>query len=381
MQTLRKITITGFKSIRDQTLELDRLNVFIGGNGAGKSNLIGAFRFLHEVINQRLEKYVVTRGGADNILHFGRKTTPHIKFHLRFEDATSFSTFDLRIDGTADSGLVIAAELPLAIQKDATTWYSQPLGYVTRDDGSVESGTVVDLMTHYSRESKLLEDERDEARQVAQALVNCRVYHFHDTSDTAAMKGICDVDDNRLLRPHAENLAAILYYLQEKKPDYFALIEDTLKQIAPFFGGFQLSPSRLNESKIRLEWKEKGHDGYFNATVLSDGTLRFICLATLLLQPDMPGLVLLDEPELGLHPAAITLLAELLVSASQRTQILVATQSVTLINQLTPEQVWTVDRENDQSTFSKLQQDDLSEWLGEFALGELWEKNLIRARP
>lgn len=381
MRTLRKITIKGFKSIRDQTLELDRLNVFIGGNGVGKSNLIGAFRFLHEVIQQRLEKYVVTRGGADNILHFGRKTTPKMEFLLEFDDARALSTYLLKIEATSESGLVIAWEHAQSNAKDAQTWYSQPVGYVTRDDGSIATGLAADLMSHYTRESKLLDDERDEARQVAQALVDCRVYHFHDTGDDSPMKKVSNIEDNRVLRSQAENLAAFLYYLQEKKPDHFALIEDTIRQIAPFFGGFQLQPRRLNEATILLEWSEKGHEGYFNATALSDGTLRFICLATLLLQPDLPELILLDEPELGLHPAAITLLADLLVSASQRAQILVATQSVTLINQLEPEQVWTVDREDDQSTFRKLHREDLSEWLGDYALGELWEKNLIRARP
>ncbi|MDP3851623.1 MAG: AAA family ATPase [Luteolibacter sp.] len=136
---------------------------------------------------------------------------------------------------------------------------------------------------------------------------------------------------------------------------------------------FVLKPSRLNESKIRMEWLEKGHEGYFNATSLSDGTLRFICLVTLLLQPDLPGLILLDEPELGLHPAAVALLSDLLISASQRAQILVASQSVTLINHLEPDQVWTVNREEDQSTFHQLSHEDLSAWMDRYALGELWE--------
>lgn len=380
MRTLRKITIHGFKSIRAETLELDRLNVFIGGNGAGKSNLIGVFRFLHEVVQQRLEKYVLTRGGADHILHFGRKTTPQMELALEFEQEETVSTYQLKIDSTNESGLVIAWEHVEATPKDQEVLYTLPVGYVTGDDGSID-GPGSNRMGHYAWESRLLDDDREVAVQLVRALAGCRVYHFHDTSDTAAMKGICDVNDNRRLRPQAENLAAMLYYLQEKAPDHFALIEDTVAQIAPFFGGFQLQPLRLDEAKIRLEWNEKGHDGYFNATDFSDGTLRFICLATLLLQPDLPGLILLDEPELGLHPAAITLLADLLVSASQRTQIVVATQSVTLINQLEPEQVWAVDRENDQSTFRKLQREELSEWLGEYALGELWEKNLIRARP
>ncbi len=363
MRTLEKLTIKGFKSIREQTLELDRLNVFIGGNGVGKSNLIGAFRFLHEVINQRLSKYVATRGGADSILHFGRKTTPELEFFLEFGDGATANAYRLRLEGTDESGLVISSE---------TSYHHEKKIY---------SKAYSNYVSGYSNESKLRDNGHMSAGQVTRDLDSYRVYHFHDTSETAAAKGICDLEDNRILRPQAENLAAFLYLLQVKHPDHFSLIEDTVKQIAPFFGGFQLKPSRLNESKIRLEWTEAGHDGYFNATSLSDGTLRFICLATLLLQPELPAVVLLDEPELGLHPAAVALLADLLSAASERTQVVVGTQSVTLINHLTPDQVWTVNREGDQSVFLKLSRADYSTWLDDYALGELWEKNLIKARP
>ena len=218
-------------------------------------------------------------------------------------------------------------------------------------------------------------------RQILADLESYRVYHFHDTSDTAPAKGLSDVDDNRFFRPQAENLAAFLYYLQQQKQQHFSLIQDTVRQIAPFFDRFLLAPSRLNPSKISLEWNERGSDAYFNASSLSDGTLRFICLSVLLLQPDLPSLVLLDEPELGLHPAAITVLANMLESAATRTQVIVATQSVTLVNQFTPELVWTVDREESQSVFRQLQSADQSAWLDDYALGELWEKNRLGARP
>jgi len=219
------------------------------------------------------------------------------------------------------------------------------------------------------------------ARQVVNDLESYRVYHFHDTSDTAAVKGTADVEDNRVLRPQAENLAAFLYWMQQKQPDHFRNIRDTLRQIAPFFDEFRLAPSRLNEEKVRLEWKEKGSDAYFNASSLSDGTLRFLCLATLLLQPQLPAVVLLDEPELGLHPAAVTLLADLLSSAATRTQAIVATQSVTLVNLFEPEAVWAVDREDGQSAFRHLSQQDMSSWMDDYGLGEMWEKNILGARP
>jgi predicted ATPase len=362
MRTLKNLTIEGFKSIREQTLELAPLNVFIGSNGSGKSNLIEAFRFLREIANQNLGGYTLIKGGANTLLHFGRKKSRGIRLRLRFGDPALENEYQVRLKSTDEDGLVISAETI----------------------GQTEIGPKLDSgITSYSiiKESGLRQMNHAFARQVVEDLDSFRVYHFHDTSDTAAVKATCDVDDNRDLRPQAENLAAFLYWLQEKKPDHFASIQDTIRQIAPFFDEFRLAPSKLNESKMRMEWKEKGSDTYFNATSLSDGTLRFICLATLLLQPDLPRVVLLDEPELGLHPAAVTLLADLLTSASTRTQVIVATQSVTLVNQLEPEQVWTVDREDGQSVFRHLSRSDMTQWLDDYALGDLWEKNVLGARP
>ncbi|MFD2304397.1 AAA family ATPase [Roseibacillus ishigakijimensis] len=363
MRRLKNITIRGLKSIREQTLELDKLNVFIGGNGAGKSNLVGAFQLLHEVVNQRLTDYSIARGGASSLFHFGRKITSAIEIELSLRlSNSSVLDYKLQIEAT-DEGLLFVKNEEVNKQADGS------------DNG---------IILPNSRLESRIKDDRDPlSKQLFSSLDSFRVYHFHDTSETAAVKGHCAVEDNRLLRPRAENLAAYLYFLQQKHPEHLALIEDTIRQIAPFFDGFRLAPSRLNEDKIRLEWQEKGQDGYFNATALSDGTLRFICLTTLLLQPeeDLPTVLLLDEPELGLHPAAVALLADLLSSCAEKCQVIVATQSVTLINQLHPEQVWTVDRENAQSVFRQLNENSYRQWLDDYSLGELWEKNLLNARP
>lgn len=238
----------------------------------------------------------------------------------------------------------------------------------------------IDLGAGHS-EARVQQSNERLARHVRDDLNSYRIYHFHDTSSSARVKQTCDVDDNRRLHPDAGNLAAFLYRLQQKYAGHFQNIEDTIRQIAPFFEGFRLEPSRLNPDKIRLEWKEKGSEAYFNASALSDGTLRFMCLATLLLQPTLPAVVLLDEPELGLHPAAISLLADLLESASQQSQVLVATQSVTLVNQFTPEFVWVVERVEQQSVFRHLESADMSAWLENYSLGELWEKNILGGRP
>jgi len=362
MRTLEKLTIKNFKSIREQTLALGRLNVFIGGNGAGKSNLIGAFRFLREIVNQNLASYVGIKGGADTLLYFGKKKSPEMSFFLEFGEWNTANAYSVKLRGTDDDGLVIGEEMAFYERKR----YSKP---------------YVKPVSSFSKESKLKTVDHICTRQVMRDLDSYRVYHFHDTSDTAAVKSTGDLEDNRALRPQAENLAAFLYWMQQKQPDHFANIQDTLRQIAPFFEEFRLAPSKLNEGKIRLEWKEKGSDAYFNASSLSDGTLRFVCLATLLLQPELPAIVLLDEPELGLHPAAVTLLADLLSSAATRTQVIVATQSVTLVNQFEPESVWAVDRQDNQSVFRHLSDQDMTTWLDDYGLGELWEKNVLGARP
>ena len=363
MRTLEQLTVKNFKSIREQTLALGKLNVFIGANGAGKSNLIEVFRFLREIVNQNLTTYTGTKGGADTLLYFGRKNSREMSFSLEFGEGSRSNAYSIELLGTSDDGFIISNE---------TTFYHERDKYQKPYDHAV---------SYSARESGLKSDSHISARQVATDLDSYRVYHFHDTSDTASVKGLGNVDDNRYLRPQAENLAAFLYWMQQKRLDHFANIQDTVRQIAPFFEEFQLAPSKLNENKIRLEWKENGSDAYFNASSLSDGTLRFLCLSTLLLQPELPKVVLLDEPELGLHPAAITLLAGLLSSAATRTQVIVATQSVTLVNQFEPDSVWAVDRQDGHSIFQHLNQKDMAAWLDDYGLGELWEKNVLGARP
>jgi predicted ATPase len=237
------------------------------------------------------------------------------------------------------------------------------------------------LAASAAKESVLRESKERVARYVSEDIANYRVYHFHDTSRTASVKQPCKIDDNRTLASDAANLAPMLKLFQAKHPNNFALIEGTIKQIAPFFDGFVLEPLKANPEMIKLEWREKGSDDYMDGHSLSDGTLRFMCLATLLLQPDLPRLILLDEPELGLHPAAIQVLASLLRAASQRSQILLATQSVTLINQFDPEDVVVADRQDGGTTFTRLSSETFSNWLDEYSIGELWEKNLIGGRP
>lgn len=362
MRVLEQLIVKNFKSIRDQTLRLGRLNVFIGGNGAGKSNLVGVFHFLNRVVSGDLQNYTGESGGANSILHFGRKQSPSLSIELEFVEGNYANGYKLDLRPTAQDGFIFSNE---------SFWfhdrkYPNPLSNYL---GSGHS------------EARIQKSTERIAGYVKQDLDSYRIYHFHDTSPSAKVKQTGDVDDNRRLHTDAGNLAAFLYRLQQKHAGHFQNIEDTIRQIAPFFEGFRLEPLALAPDKLRLEWREKGAEAYFNASALSDGTLRFMCLATLLLQPVMPNVILLDEPELGLHPAAISLLADLLESAAQRTQILVGTQSVTLVNQFTPESVWVVERAGGASVFKHLESADMSAWLEDYSLGDLWEKNILGGRP
>jgi predicted ATPase len=363
MRVLEQLKIKNFKSIRDQTLRLGPLNVFIGGNGSGKSNLIGVFHFLNRVVSGDLQNYTGETGGADSLLHFGRKRSPSLSVELEFVQGDNANGYSFELRPTAEDRFIFSRE---------TFWF--------HDRSRFAKGLPTELGGGHA-EARIQKSTERIAGWVKSDLDSYRIYHFHDTSASAKVKQTCDVDDNRQLQIDASNLAAFLYRLQQKSPGHFQNIEDTIRQIAPFFEGFQLKPSELNPDKIRLEWKEKGGETYFNAHALSDGTLRFMCLATLLLQPIMPNVILLDEPELGLHPAAISLLADLLESAAQRTQILVATQSVTLVNQFTPQSVWIVEREDRASVFKHLESANMSAWLEDYSLGDLWEKNILGGRP
>jgi predicted ATPase len=363
MRKLEQITIQNFKSIRDQTLKLAPLNVFIGANGSGKSNLVGIFHFLRGVVERELQIQTAKAGGADALLHFGRKNSQFLKLEVRFVEGSVANGYSLELIPTEEDRFAFG---------DEKFWYHRTLQYPEPYDIPLGSGHV---------ESRLSRETGNISSYVRQDMRSYQIYHFHDTSDSAKSKSTGDVDDNLFLRPDAANLAAFLYRLKQMNPGHFENIETTIRQIAPFFEGFRLEPSRLNPDKIRLEWREHGNEEYFNASALSDGTLRFICLATLLLQPYIPPLILLDEPELGLHPAAIGLLADLLQSAATTTQVIVATQSVTLVSQFAPEQVWVVERREGASVFEHLEAKDMSNWLEDYSLGELWEKNILGGRP
>ena len=367
MSALERIQLTGYKSIRELDLELASLNVLIGPNGAGKSNLISAFELLRQIVAGNLATYVLKEGGADTFLHYGRSHTERIEMSFTFQGDKA------ELHNGYRCTLVPTAEDTLGFSEESC-WFHDPR-YAQPMTVELGRGHRETRLSTFGGRGQYV------ARHVYRAMQSWRVYHFHDTSASARIKGAGDVDDNRDLRDDASNLAAYLYLLQERYPDHYRGIVASVRLVAPFFDDFDLKPSRLNPDKIRLEWRERGSDAYFNAHALSDGTLRFISLATLLQMPTLPDTILIDEPELGLHPYAISLLAALLRSAAMRTQVIVSTQSVTLVNQFGPDDIVVVDRKDGQSVFSHAEPAALGEWLEDYAMGDLWEKNLFGGRP
>ncbi len=359
------ITVKGFRSIKSiEKLELRPINLLIGANGSGKSNFLGAFSLLRVLREGKLVGYTDARGGAAKILHFGSKITQQLELELSFSDGQN--GYRVALSPTAEDRLYV---------HDEGCWFWERPKYPgPLTVGLVGSGTEAAISKP---------QEKRVPKWVQGRLDSMRIYHFHDTGDTSLLKRTANLDDNRFLRDDASNLASYLNLLAKNHFAEYQLILKTVQRVAPFLHDFHLEPLRRNRKSIKLEWIHKSSDDYLDASALSDGTLRFICLATLFLQPALyrPSVILVDEPELGLHPFAITMLANLIKAAAVKTQIVISTQSALLLDHFQPEDVLVTDLEEGATTIRRLQSEDLTEWLDEYSLGQLWEKNQFGGRP
>lgn len=366
---LKSLRLAGWKSIKDQTVDFGPVTVLVGANGAGKSNLVSFFQLLNETFAKKpgFREYVATHGKAAALLHFGPKTTQSLECELKF-DAPNGESFYLARWGYGQDQLVFLEE---------SVGFQKP----TFPDPHVDS-----LGVGHS-ESKLAE-AKDDGNQTAKILLGmlrqCRVFHFHDTSETAALRASCYVDQDKYLMRDAGNLAAMLYRYQENDKRAFARIREAVRQMVPGFHDFVLEPDTIDSRRIELRWVGQTGNHEFSAFQLSDGSVRFIALATLLLQPaeSLPTLIVLDEPELGLHPAALQLLGEMIHDASQSCQLLLATQSALLLDEFEAAEVVVVDNRDNVTTFRRLSDEAaMEEWLKEYTLSEIWERNFVGGGP
>lgn len=358
---LEEITLNGYKSIRElKAFSLHHgVNVLIGANGSGKTNFIRFFELLGHMMdpNKGLQNYISARGRADAFLFRGVKVTAEFSAHLKF----GLNEYKFTLRAADDRSLFFAHEsVPFAGPR---------FGRVTNDQGSghLESALI--------RKQSLTKAEA----WALDAMRNWRVYHFHDTSPTAPMMGVCNVVDHDVLHSNGGNLAAFLMHMAQNHADHFARIEETVRQVAPFFGAFVLK--EIAPGQTQLLWKDRYSDLLYYPHQLSDGTIRYICLATLLLQPNPASTLIVDEPELGLHPFGIKLLASLLHEASEHARLIISTQSSLLIDELAPEQIIVANHRDGETVLERLDSDLLAEWLQEYTLGQLWEKNELGGQP
>ena len=361
MAKLESLTVRGFKSIRSlEDFKPGQLSVLIGANGAGKSNFIDLFHMLAHMVEKRLQVFVAEQGGQDALLFGGIKRTTGIEAEFSFGS-----------NGYCFSLVPIGDHFIFGREE-------------TRFFGDWSTPTHFLGSGHDESKLKDVDETREDsfAPYIRTAITGWRVYHFHDTSTTAPVRQPQAVRDNLLLKPDAGNLGPFLRHLREQYPEHYQQIIETVRLAAPFFG--EMNYRRDKDERMDLEWFHTNDPvTVLGPRQLSDGTLRFICLTTLLLQPVQlqPDLILIDEPELGLHPSALTLLAEMLQQASDSRQLIVSTQSADLVNQLEPEDIVVVDRKDGASCFERLDRDNLKNWLEDYALGDLWKMNIFGGRP
>lgn len=380
---LTRIKISGYKSIKECDLEMRKNNILIGANGAGKSNFIGFLKMVNTMLYKpdkydpdkkrtRFQEAVGINGGPNALLRDGRKVTEQISGELTFGD----NNYEFALRPTDDNKLIFS--------KERATWFKN--GFNDLPNRAVSNPYCDCGSGHDESELENKSSKSGIARYALEAIKSWQPYHFHDTGRDARVKQPCLPSDHNFLRFDAQNLTSFLKKLQEEHKHSYYKIVDVVRLVAPFFGNFTFSS--LGEN-IVLNWFERGKDFPMSIHALSDGTLRFICLATVFLQPEefQPETIIIDEPELGLHPYALNILAEL-IKASKK-QVIIATQSTNLISQFDPEDLIIADRKNDETIFRRLPNDeegglskeDLDRWLADYTLGELWEKDIFGGMP
>ncbi|TFF38270.1 AAA family ATPase [Mucilaginibacter psychrotolerans] len=347
------IEIKGYKSIKNCRVEFAPINILIGANGAGKSNFLSFFEFLNRLYHQKLTEYVALSGGEEKMLHKGSKVTDRIYSKIKF----GLNAYSFEIKKGENSFIFTSEGL----------WY---------DNNPYEDNPI--NIADYNNEARIKSYPKPRANYIRRYLNSFTKYHFHDTGKNSPFSQLSHIEnDVYFLYEKGENLAAFLFNIQQKQRLVYNRIVKTIQSIAPFFSDFFFQPN--SEGYLRLQWQDKYSSNVYGVSDLSDGTIRFIALTTLFLQPELPMTVIIDEPELGLHPFAISKLAGMIQSAASKSvQVVMATQSADLVSHFEAQDIITVDQKNGESIFMRLKEEDLSNWLDEYSIGDLWQRNIIK---
>jgi predicted ATPase len=370
MHSLEKLSLRGFRSIKElDDFKLAPITVLVGANGTGKSNLIGFFRMMNDMMQGGLQRFLQIGGGGSNFLHFGPAQTRFLSAMLAFRSDSGLNTYRCELTFAAVDRLIFVNE-ELQFQR---TGAAHPQTIPIENNEPVESAL-----------SRYLVPERKTERFIKGFLDKTRVFHFHDTSMTSRMRNYCDEDDAPYLRTEGGNLAAVLLRLQKEFSANYRRVVAGVNTVFSELKDFHLEPTAGNGKGLLLRWRPTSHPTeIFGPAHLSDGTLRMIALVTLFNLPVAmaPWMIVLDEPELGLHPAAEAYLASLIRSTSTQTQVLLSTQSATLVDHFKPSEVVVTEMHEGASTFERLDEEKLGHWLKRYTLGEAWRKNVFGGRP
>ena len=388
MDRLTKIWLNGYKSFMydpravhpgvaideqvylGEAVEFGDVTVLLGANGAGKSNLVSFFRMLNFMVTGALQEYIGREGTSDSLLYYGRQNTPKMQAAVEFKGQGRQNRYLMTLADAAPDTLIFTDEV--------VTYRRE--GYPRPQQVSLGSG---------HKESRLNEcSEQGDATcgVIFHMLSRCRCYQFHDTSPTANIRKRVYAEDADYLRSDGGNLAAYLRALRQTHRSYYDRIIETIRLAFPQFGDFVLEPAPQNNRYLLLNWCEAGRSDYlFGPHQLSDGTLRFMALAALFLQPPqrLPSVIVIDEPELGLHPYAITVLASMVNTAAKKCQVVLSTQSTRLVDEFDVGQITVVERDPKENCTRCKRPDTkiLEDWVQRYSTSELWEKNVLGGRP
>jgi predicted ATPase len=365
---IQNISIRGFKSIQNlPSFEPRSINVFIGQNGAGKSNFIGFFKFLSNMLSGtgNLGEYTGLYGGASSFLFDGPDTTSQIIGSISLNTSAGLNEYKFKLTHASADTFIYTEEKFRYTRKGSAgdnEWYELGAGH---------------------KESALINAEATGRTQgtVRRLLQQLITYQFHNTTFGSPIRNFkTDLENGWFLQEDGRNLAAVLYELSMNQTAIYQKVITILQQIIPFFDDFVLVDQY---GKTYIRWKEKNSPVTFVATQASDGMLRAMALVTLLCLPPerLPAVMFLDEPELGLHPSAVKTICELIQGASEHCQIFIATQDADMLNEFEPEDIVVVTREGRASTFNRLRSEDLTEWVGTYSLSDLWHQNIIGGKP
>ena len=371
---IESVRIEGFRSLAAVDISgLPQAAVFIGANGSGKSNFMRFFEMLSWMLTARqLGEFIIKQGGADDQLFGGNAQTPRMSGEITMRT----------LRGNNDYRFALAYAHPdrfLFTQEDIrfnSGIYPTEAPWQSLGSGHLEARIVEAAQTpDYPRVNKMT------ASVIVNLLRNCAVYQFHDTSESSRFKNRWDVSEGARLRSHGGNLAAVLYRLERHDLRRYELICQHIARILPGFERFDIEE---DYGKVFLRWKARWNDKTIGAHLTSDGSLRFFALVTLLNLPTemLPDVILLDEPELGLHPAAVALIGGMIKSLSTERQVIIATQSPLLVDVFDLDEIIALELVNGQTKFQKLRSEDYRIWLDDcFSPGEMWRKNLLGAQP